>query len=721
MDFITEHSSEAEVLGVHSCCTGPLLYIGSTLVRVENTQHNDYDMAGLSISQPSLTNPLIENHSLSSLIQNDITKTEARSHELCNKSTLQLPTMSTSTMEEAIATLRAGNFLLVLDDENRENEGDLVMAARHATASKVAFAVRHTTGILCAPMSASRAAELGFRLMVPNEQCTDPHGTAFTVSTDAIGTGTGVSATDRANTLNCLADEAYGPEQFRRPGHIFPLIARSGGVLERRGHTEAAVDLCELADIRPSVGLIGELVNSDGSMKRLRDCTHFAKQHDIKMITVEQLADYRRNKLGHSIVPTVTNKSILPVTLLSQCILPIKLKNEDLGQWTLKCFASQGRQHICLILGNVSDSQLCPVLTRIHSQCFTGDTLGSQRCDCGEQLAKALELIAKEKRGIIIYVDGHEGRGIGLANKIKAYNIQEIDCIDTFAANRALNLPEDLRDYSPAKAILSALQIQKIRLMTNNRDKIHCLKSFVEDVIPLDIEPNQHNRGYLSAKQARQNMQMGNGKASTQVKNNTTNTQKNGESDADNSLIDKMDNEDEIKNDGQEHGRKTVHGKAMPNFGNQIIPAYLKIGIVRTQWNQGLVDSLANGVQNCLIQAGISPNSITDVRVPGSWEVPFAAARLAHDCHAVVCVGVLLKGETAHFDVLSHATANGLMRLQLDSSGVPIVNGILNCFTEEQAQARCDGDSGLAQSLANTALSMATLNKNGVSPKKPAE
>jgi len=630
-----------------------------------------------------------------------------------------------STIPEAIADIRNGQFVIVMDDESRENEGDLIMAAEFADEKKLAFCVNYTTGILCAPMLAARAAELKLPIMVQNS--TDPNQTAFTVSTDHISTSTGVSAADRAATFVKLADPSQKAEHFRRPGHIFPLIARPKGVLERRGHTEAAVDLCRLAGVQP-IGLIGELVNKDGSMKRLHDCVAFAQKYALKIITIEQLIAHLEWEDSLNYINSDV-QDLVGVTLVSQCELPLKLRGRDLGFWTAKCFYSHfdGKQHIVVVKTpkGVHDGSPSsdfprdePVLTRIHSECFTGDVLGSQRCDCGDQLFAALSMIAERNRGVVIYNAGHEGRGIGLANKIMAYHLQQQKNLDTYAANSELGFAEDYRKYDTARAIIKALGISKIDLLTTNGHKIDALQDVVHTSIPLEVSPNEHNHRYLEVKRR---------------KHSKTPTPPSEPSDE---VFDQKDDHTVVHTNVNTniHSGVNTNIHSGVNAGvhtnvNQATTAIiqptphkfshtslltsntansLRIGIIRTSWNEELVNPFASAIRRNLLTRNIRSQNIKTLTVPGSFEIPFAAKILASECDAVICVGLLLKGETMHFEIISQAVAQGLMNVQLEC-GVPMVNGVLNCLTEEQAVIRCASDSLLVESLASTAVHMATL------------
>ncbi len=390
--------------------------------------------------------------------------------------------MKTATVEEAIAAIGAGEFVLVVDDEDRENEGDLIIAAEKVTPEKVAFMVRHTSGLICLPTSGERLDELGLPLMVLEN--TDSHKTAFTVSVDAVGkTTTGISAADRAATIQSLVDPETGPRDLTRPGHIFPLRYREGGVLVRPGHTEAAVDLARLAGLFPA-GVLCEVVKDDGGMARGEYLEKFAIEHDIPLITIEDLVTYRwRNE-------ALVSREV-------ETTLPTE-------HGVFKAYGYQsvvdGSEHIALVYGDVAGAE--GVLTRIHSRCLTGDVLGSRRCDCGPQLAASMAMIAAAGAGIITYNESHEGRGIGLLYKLRAYKLQD-EGRDTVDANLELGLPADARHYAIEAQMLNDLKVSSVRLMTNNPSKIQSLQELGVDVIarePLVAGLNGDNKAYMAAK-----------------------------------------------------------------------------------------------------------------------------------------------------------------------------------------------------------------------------
>ncbi|HEX6468015.1 MAG TPA: bifunctional 3,4-dihydroxy-2-butanone-4-phosphate synthase/GTP cyclohydrolase II [Streptosporangiaceae bacterium] len=388
-------------------------------------------------------------------------------------------------VEAAIADIAAGRPVVVVDDEDRENEGDLIFAASRATPELLAFTIRYTSGVICVPMLGRDLDRLQIPLMTPQNR--ERMRTAYTISVDARdGITTGISAADRARTIRTLCDSATEPYELVRPGHIFPLRYRDGGVLKRRGHTEAAVDLARLAGLAEA-GVLAEIVNDDGTMARLPQLEVFAKEHDLKLISIEQLVEYRRH----------TERMVRRVA-------ETRLPNRH-GTWRAIGYASaiDGGEHLALVYGELGDGR--DVLVRAHSECLTGDVLGSERCDCGTQLDAAMAEIASVGRGVVLYLRGHEGRGIGLLSKLRAYALQD-NGSDTVDANLELGLPADAREYSNAAQMLTDLGVTSIRVLTNNPDKLAGLAGFGIEVlgrVALPVVVTEHNRRYLTVKRDR--------------------------------------------------------------------------------------------------------------------------------------------------------------------------------------------------------------------------
>jgi 3,4-dihydroxy 2-butanone 4-phosphate synthase / GTP cyclohydrolase II len=388
------------------------------------------------------------------------------------------------SIETAINDIKLGKMVIVVDDEDRENEGDFITAARNATPEVINFMSKHGRGLICAPLLEDRCEELGLELMVNNN--TALHETAFTVSVDLLGHGctTGISAHDRSKTIKALVDPETLPAELGRPGHIFPLRAKRGGVLRRSGHTEAAIDLARLAGFEPA-GVLVEIMNEDGSMSRLPQLYEIAEKMNMKIISIKDLIEYR-----------------LQTDSLIEEMVKVDMPTKY-GHFTLHVFRERNNsecgEHLALVKGEWKKDE--PVLVRVHSSCFTGDILGSLRCDCGDQLHQAMEMVEKEGKGVVLYMN-QEGRGIGLLNKLKAYKLQE-GGMDTVEANLHLGFPMDKRDYGVGAQILRFLNVTKLKLISNNPTKRAALKGYgleIVDNIPIRITPNPHNEKYLNAK-----------------------------------------------------------------------------------------------------------------------------------------------------------------------------------------------------------------------------
>lgn len=550
-----------------------------------------------------------------------------------------------SNIDKAIEAFANGGIVLVLDDEGRENEGDLMIAASKMTEGQMTEFINHTTGIICCPMEKSRAKQLNLPLMV--EKNTDTYNTAFTVSVDYKEVGTGVSSIDRLATIKALANSEVVPSDLKRPGHIFPLIAHPDGLTVRKGHTEAAIALCKLSNIYPRVAVIGELQNKDGSMKKRQQCYKYAKANNIPMITVDQLAT-KINALNEP-------------RILASCNLQTKIGQEE---WKIICYDSGNidKPHKVFIYPQSGLDTTIPVSVRIHSECFTGDVFRSKQCDCGNQLKASMVYITNKNQGVIIFPSDHEGRGIGFVNKCKTYDLQKNKNLNTFEANEFLGLNIDARSYDDIKGILQNLCINEIELLTENPDKVNALYPLVVKTIPIITDVTIYNEKYLKVKKKHFR----------------------------NQDIDLVKGSDPV-----------IDLSTIMNIGT------LRIAIVYAMWHSHYITLMRDKLKYYLKNNGII--HIDEFSVPGSNELPFKATQIAEKYDGIVCLGILIKGDTLHFENISGAVSYGIMQAQI-STKKPILNHVLSCLTMQQVTDRITGDKCTLEYIAKSVIYMTKEN-----------
>ena len=627
-----------------------------------------------------------------------------------------------ATVEEAIEDIRAGRFVVVVDDEDRENEGDLTIAAQFATPEAVNFMVTHARGLVCLCLTEERCDELGLRQMT--DQNETPFGTAFTVTVEAReGVTTGISAHDRAHTIQVAVDPSSGPRDLVQPGHIFPLRARRGGVLQRSGQTEAAVDLARLAGVIPA-GVVCEIMKDDGTMARVPDLIEYCATHELKMITVADLIEYRRRH--EKLVERITSVS-LPTAY---------------GKFTAVAFRETltGKHHVALVKGQVAGEE--DVLVRVHSECLTGDVFHSLKCDCGEQLELALARIEQEGKGVLLYL-AQEGRGIGLLNKLKAYELQE-QGLDTVEANLRLGFAADQREYGIGSQILADLGLSTIRVLTNNPKKISGIAGFGLEVVaqePIEVSRTART-GAISRRSARSSATSCTTRISASTRTSTTEPRRERARQLARGALARGSARRGGRGAGGRGRRRRGRcgrgrggrgsggrgrggrsggrreracgrgaaggGSSRPSRpstppGDFLVPdgygvlegkpqgGRRAVGIVVSRFNGAVTGKLLEGALAELESAGVAREAITVMPVPGAFELPIAAMALAKTRRyaCIVALGCVIRGDTPHFDFVAGEAASGLQLAALET-GVPVAFGVLTLEEADQADDRLE-------------------------------
>lgn len=539
-------------------------------------------------------------------------------------------------MMDAIEAFRSGQMVLVMDDADREDECDLFLAAEFATEESMAFMIRETTGIICVVADRARLDRFGLQPATGNN--TDKNATNFYTATDYLpGTSTGVSAADRAATVRAFVNLRNQASDFSKPGHMFPLCPKPGGLAERQGHTEAAFDLCRLANL-PTVAAIGELMNREGRMLRAAESKKFAETHNLKFITVAEIKAAMDR----------------PATLcgVETCRLPSKYFNPG----TLEVFPGQDVEIVALVRGDVKGKANVPC--RVHSECLTGDILGSLRCDCGDQLSAFLSFLGTREEGVLLYIRGHEGRGIGLRNKVKAYRLQDSLGLDTIDSNLHLGFLTDTRDFTDVENVLrDKLGVLSISLFTNNPEKASALGDIVASVQPLPSTPNSHNLGYLETKRSR-------------LKHKT--------------VLETM------------------------SWANEQKPGVV-VAVVAAKWNKDFVDPL---VKQCVEELEANNATVKFVQVPGAFDLLTGCRSLAtckeYAVSAIVCIGALIRGESDSYDYTCQALTIGIAQLNATLGFPPVIPGLLMCKDTMQASER--SETALGVGWAKQALELVAMN-----------
>lgn len=572
-------------------------------------------------------------------------------------------------LDAAIAEFKRGGMVIIVDDESRENEGDLVVAASRMTENQMTEMINNTSGIICAPMDKARAAKLNLSLLYLPGQNTDKNGTPFAATVDHKDTKTGISCKDRLLTVHALANEKTLPSDLNRPGHIFPLVANPDGLTARQGHTEASVTICQLAEIHPPVAVIGELKNQNGTIKNRRDCFLYARNNSLPIISIDQLAKRM--------------EEVERPKILAECKLKLKIGQEE---WTQYCFdsgsGSLSSSHIVISYFSNSkehDKGDTEIAVRIHSECFTGDVLGSELCDCGQQLSSTMKYIVEKGRGVIIFPADHEGRGIGRIHKCKAYDLKQKLGVNTFEANEKLGFAKDARTYDDIPKILAKLKIWNIELLTENPDKINVFQGssiVVSKVHPVASVSNIHNEKYLLEKKESFSKQK--------------ETIKEG-----------------IIIDNSKGDREKNMNKAFSDVDNSERNSKFRIGIAYATWHQPYITRIRNKLKQHLYELGIQTENIFEHQVPGTAELSWGVKCLYEkkDVDGAIVVGILLKGDTYHFEAVAGGVFANVGNLR-DTMGLPIINAVMAVLNYDQVEERIDGHKSTLEYLARSLIKL---------------
>ncbi len=630
-----------------------------------------FGVGGYHWNMPSVDIDLINSKMITYKGENNTMERYLVKQEVHIPPTLKSSNMKFDDVQSVIREFRNGGLVVVVDDKSRENEGDLIGAASLMTESQMAEMIDATSGIVCVPIEKSRAAKLNLSLAHPPGKNTDHHGTAYTERVDHKLTGTGISAADRLMTVKALASELTVPDDLNRPGHVFPLIANSGGLAERRGHTEAAIALCQLAGIYPRVAVIGELKNQGGSIKKDEEVFTYARNNSMPIISVDQLAE--------------EVKKLDTIKILASCNL--KLEIGDL-EWKQICFDAGSGQlplaHTVLVYPSDFDpgndlNLVVPV--RIHSECFTGDVLRSELCDCGKQLENSMKHMADFGCGIIVFPADHEGRGIGRIHKCKTYALKKDEGLSTFEANRKLGFSDDSRTYDDVPKMLSKLGITNIHLFTENPKKINVFDGSNVDVVsfsPMLTDYSIHSERYLSDKRIEFKRQQ------VLIHDNT-------------------------------HGkREDLMNKIFPEVDDLERNSKFKIDIVYSSWHEQYITRMRNRIKYELCQLGIKEENITEYNVPGSAELTYGVSNIIRRNQKVapddrvdgaVIIGILIKGDTYHFEAAAAGVFANVGSIR-DATGFPIINSALACMNYQQVEERIEGKKSTLEYIARSMIKL---------------